>query len=255
MEQTQERRNIRIINRDVLKYMALFMMGIGHLITFVGIQHFRFLPVPVLRFFVFGQMFAPPVFFFFISEGFVHTRSRKQYAMRLAAIALITQVPLYLCHSFTDGQPVTAMFTSWNIMTTLFLGLLVLMVWDSKWKLPVRIIVMILITGASYLINAEWKVFAPVLIFVFYILREKPVLRYCIYTVIMLCHQFICNGFMFWFSIRSFQWFIPEMIAITVITFLYNGKKGSSSKFSKWIFYVFYPAHLLLAFAIQMMLK
>ncbi len=77
--------------------------------------------------------------------------------MRLAAIALITQVPFYLCHSYSVGEPVTAMFTSWNILSTLFLGLLVLIVWDSKWKLPVRIFVMLDITGTSYLINAEWK--------------------------------------------------------------------------------------------------
>ena len=51
---------IRFINRDMLKYMALFMMGVGHEMMFLGIGHFKTLPIFILRFFIFGQMFAPP---------------------------------------------------------------------------------------------------------------------------------------------------------------------------------------------------
>lgn len=65
---------IRFINRDMLKYMALFLMGGGHLIIYIGIRHFiDWMPLWILRFFVYGEMFAPPVFFFFISEGFRYT--------------------------------------------------------------------------------------------------------------------------------------------------------------------------------------
>jgi len=255
MEETKEKRNLKVINRDVLKYMALFMMGIGHLITYIEIGHALFLPRAVLRFFVFGQMFAPPIFFFFISEGYIHTKSRKKYAIRLLSMALITQIPLYLCHYFTEGKSLTAMFTSWSVLATLFMGLMVLIVWDSKWKLPVRILVMLAITALTWVMQAEWMIFGPILIFTFYILREKPMIRYFVLSVLLLLHQFICNGFFFDLTFTSFQWFIPEMIAITMITFFYNGKKGSSSKFSKWIFYIFYPAHLLLIFAIKMFLK
>ena len=37
------------------------------------------------------------------------------------------------------------------------------------------------------------------------------------------------------------------LLAGLVIVYLYNGEKGSSgSGFSRWFFYIFYPAHLLL---------
>lgn len=34
----------------------------------------------------------------------------------------------------------------------------------------------------------------------------------------------------------------------------YNGKKGRYPTFSKWIFYVFYPMHLLVAYIIKLMI-
>lgn len=71
---------IRFINRDMLKYMALFLMGGGHLIIYIGITHFTgWMPMWLLRLFVYGEMFAPPVFFFFISEGFRCTCSRLSW--------------------------------------------------------------------------------------------------------------------------------------------------------------------------------
>ncbi|MBO4863494.1 MAG: hypothetical protein J5517_03970 [Eubacterium sp.] len=242
-------KNIKVINRDMLKYMALILMGVGHMLSFTGIEHYKFLPRPIFLFVYYGQFFAPPVFFFFISEGFVYTRSRKNYAIRLGVIALITQIPYYLCE-FT-GEPVWTMLTNWNVMASLFAGLMVLIVWESKWKLAVRIIVMLLITAVTYLLTFEWMVFAPVAIFTMYILREKPIERLAAFFILMVIHQFICNGFSFYFSIGSARYLIAEMAAMLVITFFYNGEKGHFPTFSKWVFYVFYPVHFLAAYLIN----
>ena len=245
-----QRTGLKVINRDLLKYMAIFMMGVGHMIIYLGVKHFKdILPIWGLRFFVLGEFFAPPVFFFFISEGFRFTRSRKKYAIRLFVIALITQIPFYFCHN-PEG-PFWKFFTTWNVMFSLLAGLLVLMVWEIKWKLYLRIIVMVAITGFTALIQAEWMVYGPLLIFLFYILREKPVLRLIIYEAVMFTWQFIVNGFNFALSWGAWGDFLAVTVSIIVITFFYNGKKGHFPTFSKWFFYVFYPPHLLAVIIIR----
>ncbi len=227
-------------------------MGIGHEMMFIGISHFKMLPSFVLKFFIYGMMFAPPVFFFFISEGFRYTRSRKKYALRLLIFTLITQIPYYLC-SFSE-EPWWNIFTHWSVLASLLAGLLILIVWENKWKLPLRILAMIGIAGATVLIGAEWMFFGPLVIFVFYVFREKPVLRLVIFELVMLVHLFISNGFAFYLTFGGWAYFIAETIAMLVITFLYNGKKGHFPSFSKWVFYVFYPLHLLIPYLLKVFL-
>jgi hypothetical protein len=137
-------------------------------------------------------------------------------------------------------------------MASLLAGLLVLMIWESGWKLYAKIIVMLIIAVVSYLLTFEWMVFAPALIFVMYLFREKPVKRFISFTVIMIVHQFMCNGFSFNFNIQTVRYLVAELAAMTVITFFYNGKKGRFPTFSKWIFYVFYPLHLFAAYLIKL---
>ena len=225
------------------------MMGIGHEMMFLGISHFKTLPSFVLKFFIYGQMFAPPVFFFFISEGFRYTRSRKKYALRLLVFTLITQIPYYLC-SFREA-PWWSIFTHWSVLASLFAGLMVLMVWERGWKLPLKILAMIGIAGATVLIKAEWMFFGPLVIFLFYVFREKPVLRLVSFELAMLVHLYFSNGFTFYFAFGGWAYFIAETIAMLVITFFYNGRKGHFPTFSKWVFYVFYPLHLLIPYILK----
>ena len=243
---------IKVINRDMLKYMALILMGVGHMIAFIGMKYFSFIPRPLFILMFYGQFFAPPVFFFFISEGFIHTRDRKKYAIRLAGIAVITQIPYYLCE-FSE-EPIWKILTNWNVLASLFAGLMVLIVWETKWRLFVRVLIMVFITGVACLLTFEWMGFAQVAIFAMYILRRKPVERFLVFFGLMLIHQFICNGFTFSINIQSVRYLVAEMAAMIVITFFYNGKKGRFPTFSKWLFYVFYPLHLLVAYIIKLMI-
>ena len=247
-----EESRVKVINRDMLKYMALILMGIGHMMAFIGIKHFTNIPRPLFIVLFYGQFFAPPVFFFFISEGFVHTRSRKKYAVRLAIIALITQIPYYLCE-FKE-EPIWNILTNWSVLASLFAGLMVLIVWETKWKPGVRIIIMLAITAVTVLLQFEWMGFAQVAIFSMYMLRKKPVERFLVFFGIMLIHQYVSSGFYLGFNIQSVRYLVAEMAAMIVITFFYNGKKGRYPTFSQWMFYVFYPLHLLAAYIIKLMI-
>ena len=247
-----EESRVKVINRDMLKYMALILMGIGHMMAFIGIKHFTNIPRPLFIVLFYGQFFAPPVFFFFISEGFVHTRSRKKYAIRLAIIAVITQIPYYLCEF--KGEPIWNILTNWSVLASLFAGLMVLIVWETKWRPGVRILIMLAITAVTVLLQFEWMGFAQVAIFSMYMLRKKPVERFLVFFGIMLIHQYVSSGFYLGFNIQSVRYLVAEMAAMIVIIFFYNGRKGRFPTFSKWIFYVFYPLHLLAAYIIKLII-
>lgn len=45
---TNIKKSIRFINRDALKYIALFLMVTGHLIIYTGFRHYVFLPKPLI---------------------------------------------------------------------------------------------------------------------------------------------------------------------------------------------------------------
>ena len=95
MEDTKK--SIKIFNRDMMKYMALIPMAVGHAVAWINLMHYPDdsealyrLSLPLLI--ITGlAMFCPPVMFFFITDGYKYTRDRKKYAERLLVFALITQ--------------------------------------------------------------------------------------------------------------------------------------------------------------------
>ena len=61
--------------------------------------------------------------------------------------------------------------------------------------------------------------------------------------------------FIDWMPLWLLRFFVyAEMCSIIVITFFYNGRKGHFPTFSKWVFYVFYPLHLIIAIVARMIL-
>ena len=236
---------LQFINRDLLKYIAILFMTLGHW----AVDIYRVFPVkPFFQFSVAVEFFAPPVFFFFITEGFHYTKSKAKYAVRLLIFAVITQIP----HSLTlpDGLTPYNLFLQWSVLMTLFLGLLSLIVLHCSWKLPLRLLAIAALMGVSWLLHAEWAISGIVFMLLFDLLREKPMLRLAIYIPLV----FIVMTVTAWqlpAPNTYLQILLPMWVAGLVITFLYNGKKGHFPVFSKYFFYIWYPLHLLLQWIFQ----
>lgn len=167
---------------------------------------------------------AFPIFCFLLVEGFLHTRDTKKYAFRLFLFALISEIPFDLAfkgHILEFGYQ--------NVFFTLLLGLLTLMAvkyFDNN-KI-MKIISMLVGIMAAQLLHTDYAGFGVVFILLLYILHDKIILRNIIGSIAVL-------------------WEFTAPIAFIPIT-LYNGERGIRMKY---FFYIFYPAHLLLLYAIS----
>jgi len=234
-------KTIKIVNRDVLKYFAVIVMFIGHFVTYTLKLK---LPIPrigIKMSYMFMFM-APPIFMFFIAEGYRYTRNKRSYALRLFIFALVTQIPYVLC--FDQAPNISTFFTSWNVIATFFVSFLILFIGDFKLPVYVRVLLMVLCLGLTYILQMEWMVFGPLAIMIFYYFKQKPILRFVLFELLMLVQNFISIGCFF----IDCKFIVPTTASNIIITFLYNGKKGSDSKFNKYFFYVFYPVHLLIIY-------
>lgn len=253
------------INRDMIKYLAIIPMVIGHLCAYLW-SEFASDEKPLIVFILENlSLFAPPVFFFFIAEGFRHTHSRVKYALRLFIFAFINQIPFCLIN---NGTLLTEqLFLNWSIIFTLFLGLLALIVCDSKWKLPIRIIVIVLIDALTLVLSSEWTVFGIAIILGYHIFCDKPRVRFIWFCVMVLgmealpymimginIFNAVTRKFGIYMLVGSLMQIAVMVLSYFLVTKCYNGKKGKHPVFAKWFFYILYPLHLWVIYFVQLMM-
>lgn len=241
---------LRVINGDMMKYIAIIPMAIGH---FMGYMYSAGVITDLswwMNILIYGSLFAPMVFFFFIVEGFKYTHSKKKYALRLLIFALITQIPYCLVNSATIVT--IELFLNLNVIFTLFFGLIALMVWESKWKLKVRVITIIMIDVLTCVLGCEWMIFGVLNILGIYVFRDNSKVRFIWVLVSVFCLNFILNGF--FLSMSFWVGLLLQLLAYFMMATCYNGKRGKHPNIAKWFFYIFYPLHLLLIYVAQIML-
>lgn len=176
---------------------------------------------------------AFPLFCFLLVEGFLHTKNVKKYALRLGLFALISEVPFDLAvyNSFFDLH-------SQNVFFTLLLGLLVL--WGLQYfkeNLPVTMMplrYLAAITGmlAAHFLQTDYAAFGVLLIVLLYELREN--------------RKWQCIGGALLTLFKSYTAPLAFLFA-----YYYNGERGK--QLPKYVFYAFYPAHLLLLYFIRVL--
>lgn len=247
----------KIFNRDMMKYLALIPMFIGHMIAWVNLMkhpdnEMALYALPTVLMIISGlSLFCPPVMFFFIADGYKYTRDRKKYAMRLLLFAVITQPFDWLIF-----QPIYGWWTS-NVIFTLFLGLLSIMAWESRFKLWQRILLVILCIAGTVLVYSDWMVFGVLFILFIHIYRDRPKQRLTAYTSLAIVHclmNLLSLGKVPTFKLITYimVMFAAFMAAYFCMTTFYNGKKGKHPVFAKWFFYSFYPIHYIIIWAVSL---
>ena len=164
------------MNRNQIKYIAIFAMLLDH-IAFVFSSVFQnyswgFALTFVFRFF--GRITAP-VMCWFLVQGFIHTSSRKNYAIRLLIFAVVAQVPYALVRHDVS------LFASLNVIYTLLVSFFVLWVIDSRLEtFPKWVIVIALVALSMF---GDWAIFAPMMVLFFYYFKDdqrRLIIFYCL---------------------------------------------------------------------------
>lgn len=254
-----ENSKLKVLNRDMMKYLALIPMFIGHMIAWINLMNnpenslaLYELPIPLLI--LTGlSLFCPPVMFFFIADGYKYTKDKKKYALRLLIFACISQPFDWLVF-----QPIYGWWTS-NVIFTLFFGLLAIIAWESRFKLWQRIALVVLCVGATVLIYSDWMIFGVIFILFLHIFREKPKARFISYSILILLHTSLNLTSLgsvptIKLLLYMFVMLASFMAAYFCMTTFYNGRKSSHPVFAKWFFYIFYPLHYLIIFAVKMLM-
>ncbi len=164
---------------------------------------------------------AFPLFCFLIVEGFIHTKSRMKYGIRLFIFALLSELPWNLANSGA------LLYYSQNVMFTLLFGYLALCAIENFENEKIKqLFALILLFIACTLLNLDYGVKGLGLILIIYLLREKPV------------PQAIIGSCILPYGLVAGMAFVPIN--------LYNGKRGfMRGAFAKYSAYFFYPVHLL----------
>lgn len=195
------------------------------------------------------------LFTFLIVESFFYTRSRVWFLMRLFVFALLSEIPFDLALSGTPFD-----WSGQNIYWTLFLGVLVLILWDylshygSVLAVAGRWAVLLAGCLAAFFGSTDYRFMGVLLIFAMYRTREKEggvqfmaaglVMLFGTWTANLIRYAGIYSAdYLFRFSLR-------EMYGLSafLLIFLYNGKKGR--QLPKAFYYGFYPVHLLILYGI-----
>lgn len=201
-----------------------------------------------------------PLFCFLLAEGFVHTRSRGKYLLRLGLFALLSELPFDLALRDTwklFGDPALPLWgrmglelSSQNVFFTLFLGLLAVWAWDTltlgrapdcgALRRAYALACVLILCAAAHALKTDYGAMGVALIFLLYLLRERPLLR-----------DLAALGALAGMIPFGSHWVeLLGALAFPLFHF-YNGRRGRQVKY---FFYVFYPAHLLLLAALQRLL-
>lgn len=266
MENTQKNRYM--VTGAVLKNIACFTMFTDHFFAILVFNYMSLHPVDgawdsqIEKVYRMGRAVGRISFVLFaylIVEGFVHTGSKARYLLRLLLFALLSEIPFDLAFS---GKPID--WSSQNIYWTLFLGVLMLTLWESLrqhqgiWWQTVRFAVLILSCVVAFGMAADYRFMGILLIFVLYQTRGLPLVT-----------QFLSAGFVMFFgtwganciryaesytAVYLFRFSLREMYGLSAFALIpfYNGERGR--QLPKPFYYGFYPLHLLALYGIARMI-
>lgn len=240
----------RCLNKDVIKYMAMLTMLFNHIATvFMN-------PESVVgTIFIYAGYFTAPVMIYFLVEGYDYTCSRKRYFGRLFLFAVISELPF--CLALTQGKIIE--FYGFNMLFTLCLCFLLIYIEREMTHMAMRNLLIVGIFLAS--IFCDWAIIAPA--FTLFFIHGKVSaagMKGAFVKAAVFFGIFNLIGGIGRFPIwQTLLYAVLSIGAIGAagfcITVLYNGKRMEKGKnFSKWFFYIFYPAHLLLLGVIRISL-
>lgn len=224
------------LSGSTLKIMALAIMLIDH-VGAVIVQRTMWMPGFDHDFW--NSLYLPlryvgrlafPIFCFLLVEGYVHTSDVKKYMRRMLLFALISEIPFNLA---ITGKLIDLNYQ--NVFLELAFGIGAMFCLElveknlNNYFLQVisRLGVIAVFAIAAESFNFDYGLYGIISIIALYAFRQNKMM------------QLLAGAI-------SFCWEPVAPWAFLMIAF-YNGKRGRKLKY---IFYAFYPAHLLILYVI-----
>ncbi|MFA9379533.1 MAG: TraX family protein [Acetanaerobacterium sp.] len=192
-----------------------------------------------------GRLTAP-IMCYFIAEGFYHTHSIRRYAARLAVFAVISQIPFQLVIEKGD---VSFPPRTLNMLFTLLCGLLALWAWKKIQTPPLSALA---VTGlCAVTLFSDWQIFGVLFILGFGIFhgdRREQLTAFAWISAAKVIMNLLSAA-------SAGQSLLPVLSTLGIfcaipLILLYNGQRGGENAGNRgkrlgWLFYIAYPAHLL----------
>lgn len=235
------------LNGEALKLIAIVAMTIDHIA-------FAFVPAESLLSIAMHAVgrITGPVMFYLAAEAYHHTRSVPRYVLRLAVFALVSYLPFQL---FCYGGELLGRFslTRLNVIYTILLG--VLAVWVRHEVRPMPLKILLIAALILLAVPGDWGTSGVLMILAFDFYYGAFKNQAFAYVLLVLVDQYVLNLFTYPLSSLIYEgvpdfsmWLYgAENLGLFFPLFLlsrYNGQRGEHPIGGKWLFYVYYPAHL-----------
>ena len=233
----------------LLDHTAKVYLKSGILTPFFGMEMERQIRIGMM---MIGRL-AFPVFAWFVAEGCRRTSSPWKYLLRMVVFAVLSEIPFQLC--FYRGLELgfhNVLFTMLLAVFGIFAGKYLQ---DRGMPAPVSQLLPALISvSLGWFLHTDYNAWGVALIVgLYYMPSDKGRLLYLgtwITVFQLIWHGW--NGQTFsWLlgsgSIQILYW-IGGLSAVALLA-TYNGERG---KKRKWLFYMFYPCHLLIIYGITL---
>ena len=261
-----------------LKYIALITMVFDHIHYF-----FDYTGKIPIWFTMIGRL-AAPLFLFTVIEGFIHTRNRKKYFLKIYVLAILMGLIQFGFYNFLhplvrpDGFfPKNMMLSSFAILLVALQGIawiqekkylkgiptllfplmlpwLMLLLYLSGQDKPIFTLFInllnytVLPTHTSISDGGTWLLLTGIAMYLCHKNLKKEVLAFVTVSLVWVLMGIVLSRPSFHdLMFRYIEWM--EIFAAPLML-CYNGQRG---KGSKYLFYVFYPTHIYLLYALSVL--
>ena len=132
-------------------------------------------------------------------------------------------------------------------MATLLFGLITIIVYD-KYNKYLGILTCIVLGITAQLLNFDYGLYGVFIVFMFFLLRNKKIymsLVFILAVILNYYYKFLKYNvpFILILKYNTILYLLISSCLSIIPVFFFNGKKGKSAKY---LFYIFYPVHLLI---------
>ena len=225
----------KCLSQEWLKIIACVIMLIDHIGAVLLPQYIW------LRYI--GRI-AFPIYCFLLAEGVHYTKNPQKYGLRLAAGALLSEIPFDL--ALFGG--LTPYYQS--VMLTLLIAFCMALCMKRTKNILLRVLLVIPFAVMAEWLRTDYGGMGVALVAVFVLTRDLP------YKGLF---QTLCTAPILWMMeglwVDTAGILIPvEMLALLsmIPIGLYSGRKTTSGRGVQTVFYLFYPVHLTILFIVSL---